>query len=105
MTESNSVENLRLREKLIMDSNTLLGKILKCKGDGGPPYMDKVLKLKADLENEILGNTEVYAPFFKNGYPPKRMMQQPKRRNRNKRGKVLTSSQILRLHRVSIRGR
>jgi hypothetical protein len=103
MTVSNDFENLRQREKLIMDSNKLLGKILELGEYGWPRYMGKVIKLKADLEKEILDNTEIYAPFFKNGYPPRRMIQRPKRRNRH--GKVLTASQILRLHRASIGGR
>jgi hypothetical protein len=105
MTLFNNFENLRQREKLILNSNTLLGKILECGEYGWPRHMDKVIRLKADLENEILGNTDVYSPFFKNGFSPRRMIQQPKRRNRYRNGKVLTSSQILRLHRASKQGR
>ena len=69
-------DNLKMREKLILEANSLLGELMS-EPRIRSKILSKIIRLKADFENEILGNVNVYAPFM--NFPDIEIEEFPKR--------------------------
>jgi hypothetical protein len=69
-------DNLKMREKLILEVNNLLGELMDDEGISDE-NLRKIIHLKADFENEILGNVKVYAPFM--DFPDPELKECPRR--------------------------
>ena len=65
-----------MRERLILEANNLLGELMSDEGLSDE-NVSKVIRLKGDFENEILGNVKVYAPFM--DFPDPELEECPKR--------------------------